>query len=66
MVVTGDVMRELLTKSFWLGVKKTYDEALEGPPPEASAAQALLPDGPNPSSEPETTPPAPSSSSPAD
>ena len=28
-------MKELLTKSFWQGVKKTYDDALKGPPPEA-------------------------------
>jgi hypothetical protein len=26
-------MKEVLTKSFWHGVKKTYDEALAGPPP---------------------------------
>ena len=26
-------MKEVLTKSFWKGVKKTFDEALEGPPP---------------------------------
>jgi hypothetical protein len=26
-------MKEVLTKSFWEGVKKTFDEALEGPPP---------------------------------
>lgn len=33
-------MREVLTKSFWQGVKKTYYEALEGPPPEDNASQA--------------------------
>ncbi len=27
-------MKELLTKTFWTGVKKTYDDALKGPPPE--------------------------------
>jgi len=25
-------MKEVLTKSFWKDVKKTFDEALEGPP----------------------------------
>jgi hypothetical protein len=27
-------MKELLTKTFWQGVKKTYDDALKGPAPE--------------------------------
>ena len=27
-------MKEVLTKKFWQGVKKTFDEALKGPPPE--------------------------------
>jgi hypothetical protein len=27
-------MKELLTKRFWQDVKKTYDDALKGPPPE--------------------------------
>jgi hypothetical protein len=27
-------MKELLTKTFWQGVKKTYDDALKGAPPE--------------------------------
>jgi hypothetical protein len=31
-------MKEVLTKSFWQGVKKTYYEALEGPPPENNAS----------------------------
>ena len=26
-------MKEVFTKSFWEGVKKTFDEALKGPPP---------------------------------
>ena len=26
-------MKEVFTKSFWEGVKKTFDEAHEGPPP---------------------------------
>jgi len=29
-------MKEVLTKSFWKDVKKTFDEALEGPPPTPS------------------------------
>jgi|HubBroStandDraft_2_1064218.scaffolds.fasta_scaffold4216748_1 hypothetical protein len=33
-------MKELLTKRFWQDVKKTYDDALKGPPPED---KALLP-----------------------
>jgi len=27
-------MKEVLTKNFWQGVKKTFQDALEGPPPE--------------------------------
>jgi len=26
-------MKEVFTKSFWQGVKKTFDQALEDPPP---------------------------------
>jgi hypothetical protein len=33
-------MKEVLTKSFWQGVRKTYYEALEGPPPKGSASLA--------------------------
>jgi hypothetical protein len=33
-------MKEVLTKSFWQGVKKTFYEALEGPPPTHDASQA--------------------------
>jgi hypothetical protein len=33
-------MKEVLTKSFWQGVKKTFHEALKGPRPEDSASQA--------------------------
>ena len=33
-------MKEVLTKSFWKDVKKTFDEALEGPPPKDAAAPA--------------------------
>ena len=28
-------MKEVLTRRFWKGVKKTFDEAREGPPPKA-------------------------------
>jgi len=31
-------MKELLTKKFWQGVKKTYDEAVNGPPAEVTAS----------------------------
>jgi hypothetical protein len=34
-------MKELLTRSFWQRVKKTFYEALEEPPTEGSAAAAL-------------------------
>ena len=30
-------MKEVFTKSFWQSVKKTFDEAREGPPPANSA-----------------------------
>jgi hypothetical protein len=33
-------VKEVLTKSFWQGVKKTFDEALEGPAPTDDASQA--------------------------
>jgi len=32
-------MKEVFTKSFWEGVKKTFHEALEGPPPVDNALQ---------------------------
>jgi hypothetical protein len=32
-------MKEVLTKSFWEGVKRTFQEALEGPPPADTALQ---------------------------
>jgi hypothetical protein len=43
-------MKEVLTKSFWQGVKKTYYEALEGPPPEDNASPAPAEDNLKPSS----------------
>jgi len=33
-------MKEVLTKSFWDGVKKTFDDALEGQPPAEAPAPA--------------------------
>src|SRR5439155_23574607 len=35
-----DDMKEVLTKSFWQGVKKTFYEALEDPSPTHDASQA--------------------------
>ena len=40
MDTRGNDMKEVLTKSFWQGVKKTFYEALEGPPLEDNASQA--------------------------
>jgi hypothetical protein len=48
-------MKEVFTKSFWEGVKKTFDEAREGPPP----ANTVLPtkaEGDLSASKPETLP----------
>jgi len=33
-------MKEVLTKSFWQGVKKTFYEAMESPPVKEDAARA--------------------------
>jgi hypothetical protein len=49
-------MKEVFTKSFWQGVKKTYDEALEGPPPENRASQLPAEGGPSLSPTSETAP----------
>jgi hypothetical protein len=58
---TRNVMNEVLTKSFWQGVKKTFYDALEGPPPEDKALQAADPSKPKDPSTSETpAPPAPS------
>jgi hypothetical protein len=54
-------MKEVFTKSFWQGVKKTYEDALEGPPPEDGAPQALIEGNLSSSSTSETpSPPSPS------
>ena len=34
-------MKEVFTKSFWEGVKKTFDEAREDPPPANTPSQTL-------------------------
>ncbi len=47
-------MKELLTKTFWKDVKKTYDDALKGPPPQPAVE---APAEPTPDSHPE--PPLP-------
>jgi hypothetical protein len=55
-------MKEVLTKKFWQGVKKTFDEAREGPPSEITAAPPPVeasPDAPAPP-EPPPSPSAPS------
>jgi len=61
-------MKEVFTKSFWQGVKKTYYEALESPPAEDGASQAPVdgnltppsasetPSSPSPSNEQEEVP----------
>ena len=55
-------MKELLTKSFWQGVKKAYYEALDGPPAEEPAARDTVAGKLEPSTTPETkTTPAASS-----
>lgn len=33
-------MKEVLTKGFWQGVKNTFHEALQGPPPREKTLQA--------------------------
>ena len=62
MMTPEDDMKEVFTKSFWQGVKKTYYEALESPPPEDGASQAPAEGNLSPSSTSET-PSSPSSSS---
>ena len=43
-------MKEILTKSFWQGVKKTFHEALEEPPTADNALETSAEGGPNASS----------------
>jgi hypothetical protein len=47
-------MKEVFTKGFWQGVKKTFDEALEGTTPVETASQIPDEDKPRDSSGSET------------
>jgi hypothetical protein len=40
-------MKEVFTKSFWQGVKKTFDQAREDLPPAENALQTPAEDGPS-------------------
>jgi hypothetical protein len=55
-------VKEVFTKSFWQGVKKTFDEAREDPPPADNAAQTS-PEGDLSASKKSETPSPPSVSS---
>jgi len=55
-------MKEVLTKSFWLGVKKTFYDALEDRPAEADAGKAPA-DDPKGASKPDIPLPSPSATS---
>jgi hypothetical protein len=55
-------VNEVFTKSFWKGVKKTFDQAREDPPPAENAAQTP-PEGDLSASKTSETPPPPSISS---
>jgi len=48
-------MKEVLTKSFWQGVKKTFYEAMEPPPAKEDASQAPVAEHGTPSSPPENS-----------
>jgi hypothetical protein len=54
-------MKEVLTKSFWEGVKKTFHEALEDGPPADTASQTPA-EGDLSDSSTSETPPPPSAS----
>jgi hypothetical protein len=43
-------MKEVFTKGFWQGVKKTFDDALEGTTPAEPASQVPVEDKPRDSS----------------
>jgi hypothetical protein len=49
-------MKEVLTKTFWQGVKKTFYEALEEPPPKDGAPQLPAEGNQNTSSTAEAAP----------
>jgi hypothetical protein len=55
-------MKEVFTKSFWQGVRKTFDQAREDPPPAENALQTPAEGDPNASSAPSSsaTPSSPS------
>jgi hypothetical protein len=55
-------MMEVFTKSFWQGVKKTFDQALEEPP---QAQSAVLPPATDDPSAPSTSPMPSSSATPS-
>jgi hypothetical protein len=63
-------MKEVFTKRFWQGVKKTFDEALEDPPPAENALEAPAGDGPGASSTsatpPSSSPPSSATASPTE
>jgi len=48
-------MKEVLTKSFWQGVKKTFYEAMESEPAKENASQATAGEHGTPSSPPENS-----------
>lgn len=49
-------MKEVLTKSFWRDVKKTFYAALEGPPSEKNVSEATGDTRPEDLSKPESPP----------
>ena len=55
-------MKEVFTKSFWEGVKKTFDEVLKGPPPANTTLQTPA-EGDLRASSTSEAPPPPSGSS---
>lgn len=44
-IMDANSMKGVLTKTFWHGVKKTFDDALEGPHPKDQASASLAPAG---------------------
>jgi hypothetical protein len=49
-------MKEVLTKSFWRGVTKTFYQALEGPPPKSTPSQTAAEKAPESKPSPEAQP----------
>ena len=54
-------MKEVLTKSFWLGVKKTFYEARDGPPQDDNTTKAVEEGKEKPAPAPESPPSPPAS-----